>query len=362
MIKTGHLGKVELFALVTISGIADIFLTDPQQFAEHAGTAAWMTPIIAMLICMVIWAIIAPVLTDSNTNQPLKTGWLRVPILLLIIIFLVADAGIETRLFTETVVTTVLPQSPLSFVLIPFVLVTFYCAYKGVEGLSRISWIFFPVAIVGVISLLLLNWNWYRPYYLLPLWGRGIPDVLSYSLVTTGQFNNILLLVILSPLLQDSRDSKAVGYWSLIIIGFLYALVTLVFLMVFPYESALESPYPMYQLGRLARIGRFIQRLESGYVFIWISMALIKTAIDIWITSYLVAILCKMPVNRPLIPAIMLMVYVLAFFPKNFPETLSWYIHFVINWSWFAVIVLPAALLLWVRLRKPYRRRRASPR
>ncbi|GAX91940.1 GerAB/ArcD/ProY family transporter [Effusibacillus lacus] len=357
MIKTGHLGRFELFSLAVLAAVADIFLNYPQQLVLMGGPAGWMIPLISMGICLGIWAVIGPVLSKRGDGNLLslirgRSGrWAVGIVSVIVVILLMLDMATTMRVFVETVITTLLPRSPISFIAVPLLLVIVYFAYSGVEGLSRVAWFVTPWFLIGLTVLLLLNTNWMNPEYILPLWGTGIPGLLFSGGIVTGVFLNVLILVFLSPLLRNPKDSMKIGFWSIVAVGFIYSIVTLVFIMAFPTETSSKTAIPLYQLARLIYIGRFLQRLEAAFAFFWIAVALIKIAVSLWISTYLIAAAFRMPVNRPLVFPMGLVMYSLAFFPKSFPEALEANNFFRLHWGWTVVVGLPLVLLLWVRFR-----------
>lgn len=162
MIKTGYLGKFEVFALLVITMAADLFLSYPQQFVLHGASAGWMIPFISMIICLGIWRVVAPVFTEhvgenllSLTKRYLGQWGMRLVILLIVSLLLV-DTAITMRIFTENVVTTVLPRTPISIVAAPFLLVLLYYAYTGIEAISRVAWFLMPWLLLGIALLLAL--------------------------------------------------------------------------------------------------------------------------------------------------------------------------------------------------------------
>ncbi|WP_018132683.1 GerAB/ArcD/ProY family transporter [Effusibacillus pohliae] len=356
MVRTGHLGRFELFALVVIASVADIFLNYPQQLVLYGGSAGWMIPLVSMGFCLLVWSAVGPVLARRK-GQVVVPGRRRGAALaavlfgLVLPVVIVLNTASEMRLFIETAITTVLPRSPISFVAVPFLLTVVYYAYKGVEGLSRVSWLLTPWLLLGLAALLVLNANWMNPAYLLPIWGSGLPHLLYGGWIFTGLFVNILLLAILASRLRDPADSVKIGFWSTVAVGLIYSAVTLAFTLVFPPEAGAQVPFPLYQLGRLIYIGRFMQRLEAAFVLIWMAMALIKIAAGVWISTYLIALAFRMPVNRPLVFPVALIVYALAFFPRNLPETMALNTHYVLRWGWVVAIALPLVMLLWVGVR-----------
>lgn len=357
MIKTGHLGSRELFALLVIASTADVALYYPQSLMRFGGSAGWMIPLVSTVIWLVLWTLIQPALAGrrhgnlQSLSERRFGSWISGTLAAVIAVYLLVDSSTLTRTFAEALVTTVLPRSPISFLTIPFLLVVVYFAYTGIEGLTRVAWFLAPWMFLGLILLLVLDSNWLDLQYLFPLWGKGPREVLYSGGLFTSVFVNVLYLALLADRLRHRRDTVKIGYWSIVAVGFTYALVTLAFTLAFSNEGGVRSPFPLYQLGRLIYIGHFIQRLEAAFVFIWVSMTLIKVAAGLWVSSYLVASACKMPVNRPLVFPLAIIVYSMAFLPSSFTETVEINYRYIFKWGWLVVTLLPLAILMRSRTR-----------
>jgi spore germination protein KB len=351
MIRTGHVGKRELFALLTVFAGTDVFLSYPQQMVARGAQAAWMIPLISMLFALFFFALMGRIVRKYGQGSfyPQRGGrGIGVGLIAgsLFVSYFVLVTASEMRQFTETVVTTVLPKTPVGFVALPFLLVITYFAYMGIEGLTRVAFVTGPWLLLGLVLLLLTNLNWAHPAYLLPFWGNGLEETLVQGVHFSSMYSNILILSLLAPLLREKEDVFKVGTQSIVTVTCIYALVALVFVMVFTAEAAGKMPFPLYQFARLIYLGRFFQRLESAFVFIWVACAVIKMATGLWICSYLTANIWKMPAYRPLVLAFALIIFALSFLPKNFPETLRYDVTYLLDWGWIFVLVLPTWIVL----------------
>lgn len=357
MIKTGHLGRVELFSLVVIASVANVFLSYPQQLVLFGGPAGWVVPLVSCAVVLVVWWLIQPIFRrlDSMSSLQLMKRTMGTlgssAVLLITSIYLLLDGASTMRMFTETVITTVLPRSPISFVAVPFAIVIVYFAYMGPEALTRVAWFLFPLLMGGLLLLLVLNGNWMNNDYLLPLLGKGPLALLKGGGIVTGVFVNVPILLSLAAHLRKAPDAARIGFWSILVVGLTYSIVTLCLVMVFPPEAAMRAPFPLYQLGRLIYVGRFVQRLEAAFVFIWVAMAVIKISAHLWVSAYLLAEMCNMPVYRPLVFPMVMILYSLSFLTRSFPQTLDLYNRYLMSWAWVLVIAMPLLIVLWMRWR-----------
>lgn len=356
MIKTGHLGQVELFALVTTVAVADVFLSLPQILVRQAGSAAWQIPLLSMILCLAFWFLVNRVFANSKANGLLSFSrrhignWAVWLVSIPILVYMLLDSANLLRLFSETVITTTLPRSPISFIILPFLLVAAFYAYSGVEGLSRVAWLLAPGTALTVVLLLGLNLSWLQPEYLFPIWGTGPQKILGGAFVYSGVYMNFVFIAILAASLRDQKQAVKLGYWSILAVGVIYTTISLVFVLIFPPDTAIRSPFPMYQLARLINLGRFMQRLESVFFIIWVGMILLKLSFELWLICYLLANVTRMPVYRPLVIPFALIVYAASFLPRNLTDALELSVQ-LLRVSGIVMVGLPFLILLWSRFR-----------
>lgn len=357
VLNTGYLGRRELFSLVFAVPLANGFLTLPQQLVMHGGAAAWMIPLVSAAICGLVWAVCSPALTKRPGENLLTLaerhlGRIGAGIVVLVIcLYLFAETASTFRLFTETVITTVLPRSPISFIAVPFLLMVLFYAYSGIEGLTRVSHLFLLLFLVGLVALLGLNANWMDYDYMFPFWGHGPLHVASGGWLFSGAFLNVLMLAVFGSLLHNPRHAVGIGYWSTGATAAAYSLMVLSFVLIFPPEASMRAPFPLYQLGRLIYIGQFIQRLEAAFVFIWVALALIKVGFLVFFISYLIAWYSRMPIYRPVVFSVGTILYALAFVPGSWPEVNVWNASIVTKIGFAVVWGIPLAVLTLARFK-----------
>jgi spore germination protein KB len=328
-IRVGHLGKWEAIALLSIAGFTNAFLNAPTLLVESGLQAGWMIPIGSMVIMLAVFLLISRPLQRMLNRDFLAVSdakWARIVagiLAVVTILYLFLLAASEIRQITETTLGTVLSKSPLSFVATPLLLVIIYFAFSGVEAITRVAWLFLPIFLIGIGILLLGDYNWMHMEYLSPILGAGWGALGKQSLFYTCLFPNLLFLVIVIGALREKSDVTSTGIWSIIIVGFIYALVTLVYVSIFPYLLSIHLAFPLYQLARIISIGRFFERLESGFIFLWVACAVLKVSFTLWAATYLSARVFGMSVYRPLVFSTAIVIYSISFLPRSYPEVVS---------------------------------------
>lgn len=354
--KTQQTVKVpsrELTAMLIILVSTNAFLTYPRYISQSGYQAAWMEPILSAILTLILFYLVEWIMRTYFNNLDIveicKELFGRVPAaavgVLFATYFLCSTAAVM-REFTENVVSTVLPSTPILLVAGVFMLAVSYMAYAGLEGIARTAYIFLPVLIIGIVGLCLATVNWWKPTFLLPLWGNGIGQVLKGSFQYSSIFANVLLLTIIYPHAHDPTNMKKIGLYSIVVSTALLVILMLAYNMVFSPQETSRSSFALYQLARLIYMGPFFQRLESVFIFLWVTAASVRMAVTLWGAAYLFGKSFGWPTYRPGVPALAMLTLGIGMWVDNWIEVVNLDGTYLISWGWVIVFALPVVILL----------------
>ncbi|UOF92144.1 spore germination protein [Fodinisporobacter ferrooxydans] len=339
MIHEGHIGHREAIAVVSLYSVTKIFLSFPEEMVKLGGTASWQIPLLSGIWTAIFVFLIYRLYVRTEGASIFEVAYAYGGKFfgglssLIYTLFFLALGSLILREFTETVVATVLPGTPVSAVAIPFMLAILYIAYQGSEIFSRVGFIIAPIVFVGIAIIFLLNTNWMNPNYLLPIEGWGMSSVIYNSFFRTSMYGELFILVLLIPSFRKKQEFRKVCFWSLGISIVALTLTILCYLMIFSSEEASRLPFPMFQISRMIYLGRFLQRIESIFIFLWVSSAVIKVGVSLWGATFSFAEGIRVPLYKPLLFPMAILMYTLSFVPKNFPEAANWDISIFRLWG-----------------------------
>ncbi|MHB8170560.1 MAG: GerAB/ArcD/ProY family transporter [Thermincolia bacterium] len=358
-LRDGHIGYREAIALLTIVLTMHIFLSLPLNYVMEGKNAGWMIPLVDLLITLIA---LLPFLAflSAYPNQTLievaeESGGPATGLLVAIAIFIYSMFTniIVMRQFTETVIVSLLPTTPISIITLLFFAGMIYSCYQGLESLSRGAWLLMPFITIGSLGVLVLVLNKANPNHLFPFWGSGFSEIAKYGVIKSFLPVQLILLSMLNPHLRDRTKLPVIAISSLVIAGVLISLTVMIYIMVFTVPSAISSgPYPLYNLTRLIYYGRFVQRVESIFIFIWIFGMLVKSSFFFYLAAVSLARGLKLPVYRPLFFPLAILTFSLNFLIPSFPVAI-WLDDYVFrSYGWALALTLSALVWLLAKLKK----------
>lgn len=342
--------------LLLILLTAKIFTPEPRMLALQVGTSAWLVVLLSGLVAMAgYWGLL--VLLRRFPGRSLTEICLQVwgraggtVAALFQVAFFLWLSGLMLREFVEGFRIAVMPRTPPSAMVLMIMGAVLFAAVKGIENVARLASYIAPLlalltglTVVGVVHLM-------DPGQLLPLFGNGVSVTLLAAIPGTSLYSEIVLLGTLAQVLRPG-DVGAVGTRAMLLGTLAQTLLFAVLAAVFPHPAQSRLYFPMLDLTRMVEVSEFIQRVEALFVFLWFFVAAFKLTVLMVAAAKALCDAAHLTDPRPLLPAMVVFVYTLAFMPEN-QVTLVWADTLSIRtWGWTVSIGLPVATLALAALR-----------
>lgn len=172
------------------------------------------------------------------------------------------------REFGEFIAATIMPETPISALLLFLLLISAWSVRNGPDVIAR-SAEFLVFYFLLLMFPLLLTIPEMEPSALFPILERGIWPVIQASPGPASWFGESMLILILFPLIADKRKAPrsillAVAWSGILVSGINFLLVASL-----GYEVLTEQQFPFVTAARLISIGGFWERLDVIIVALW---------------------------------------------------------------------------------------------
>jgi len=361
--QTGKFGMAEAVVLLTMSSMASIFLAFPRALVETGMQAAWLSTLFGLVLALfqvyILYTLLKPYpqknIVDITAQSLGRVAGTAANILYAL--FFVLVAAIFTRTFSEALLISALPRTPISVVSTGYVAMGVLGAYIGLEAMARSARVTYPFVVGGIVLLLISLvpiWDYTR---LFPLLGAGPYKVFVEGGLLAGGISEILLsAVFVQSFHMPGMFGKITA--RAMIIGFFYlTLLEVVLLMSVTFISAQEFTLPFYSLSRLIHVGRYFQRVEAIFIIIWVYLGAIKVVLTLYAAAVIFAQTFKLPDHRPLIWSLALIIFTVSLLPPDLPTVVIFESVYTRDLAWLPTVVLPLIVLAADRFRN---RRKAN--
>ena len=98
-------------------------------------------------------------------------------------------------------------------------------------------------------------------------------------------------------------------------------------------------------------MGRFLQRIEVAFVFLWVISACIYLALSGYTATVIIKDMLKLPSHKPLLPAFAILGFTFALVPSDIPQATHVDFMIVKTYGGLILFVVPLILLLVDRVK-----------
>ncbi len=350
--KTIVFGKWEAIWLIANMISTKILLSFAHSLVETAGSAAWILSIYLLILANIGFYFISklfqrfPGKDIFDISLQIGGNWLKILVGIIILLTLVFLDIVYLREFSEEMKIIALTVSPLSYVMIFFVIAITVVCFLGLETLAKLYAISIPIlalsfAVVG--SMTIPQWDFSNA---LPVLGLGADKIFITGFLSISIYMELIFLFFLPPFLGSFKEFKSASYTAIIISGLALTVFSLSYVLLFPYPISLENMLPVYPSTRVIDFGRFIQRIEALFMLFWSFTGFLYTSTAAYFTVYTFTRTFNLPHLRPLILPIILLLYNITFLPRSLGETIYNLVTFLYESIWVVTFVMPVLLLI----------------
>lgn len=326
--EPGKMGIAEGTALVFLTTFTSVFLSIWSVVIGYAATTAWLIPLIGTICFIAMFAMLLFVmervpgdLYEVSERLLGKTG-ARLIMLYFITAFF-SDTVLLLRQFAENTLLTAIPDLDICLVTDWYALMAAIAVYTGIEPLARASFVILPFGIVGAFIIMLLLYNNFNIYNLSPWIGTSLPVICKTGVLSSSVYLNTFLLFILAPSFHNLRTIKAAALFGVGMSTLFRVISFFMYTGVFSVAVGREKVLPFFEMVRLIHLNRFIQRVETFFILLWVIFGIATIAINLYVVLYLLTRFCNLPSMRPLILPLVIIAAQLAILPSDIATTIE---------------------------------------
>jgi len=270
---------------------------------------------------------------------------------LLVLLFML-NASAIVREFVEVLKVYVLPLTSISILIGVFVIVVTVVSFLGLETIARYAKLSAYILLASFAIVLILASQKYETYRMFPIFGHGLAKTIPHGLARSSFYGEVLILAVVAGSLQGTKYVKKAGYLSLVLSGILVSSALLAFTLTFPYYTGAEITAPMYQLTAMIDYGRFLQRLEPIFLFIWFISSFVSVTAIFYTSASLYCKIFRIQDMRPIIFPFATILYTIAIMPGDITTVATGYIHRSREYGWTILYIPPLIALIMAIVKK----------
>lgn len=351
------IGLKEYFALVVLVIATAVSDDTPSIVIYHLKNAAWMQPLLSALIFALPLYLLVKVVQQhdtksfvdiimTNMGKHVGTG-----LLFLFWIIMSLRIIIDGAIYTDILESMFYPKTPTIIGFIVLFAVSGYLASKGIAHIASFAWIFLISIKLTFLFALLLAIRSGSHFFLFPLLGPGLGEVLKQSLLKSSIYLDFIFLAFLLPFLKSKKIFTKGSWLAFLFITFELTLAFMAFLMTFDYTTARLQNFPYHEILRYLHLG-FLTNMESFFFPFWVLAAFIRFGFYLYINLFLLGHLFRFKQPNYLLPSLITLFILVGLMPQIPSFSLFSYHEQFYNITTFVMLSFPVLLWCFTLLKK----------
>lgn len=323
MSKT-KLGTIEAILIIVSILTPLTVISAPKTFINELKSGALLNIIYVTILSVIISIIIYNLFKKFSGSDIIDVSnflggkFLKILIGFIFISYLVINAAITLRDFSESLTVVYYPYTNVKYIILMFVFAIGLVNHFGFNSSMRTTIIIFPALLVSIILLFVGNLDNFSFNRIFPILGEGISNTFLVGSSNIGAFGGIIYLFILPPILKEPKSFKKISIISAILSGIFIFMCIAVLQLMFSIFINLDEIMPLFTVSRYIEFGTFFQRFESVFLLIWTISFCCYLSITCKAANYLFNKIFNLKDASPLVPIFTLLVFVISLIPKNY--------------------------------------------
>ena len=303
--------NTEIVFLISNSIISKLFLVYPSVFSALGASASLLLAVVTSILGLP-FAMLLCRLCKKDVSVISKSKILSV----ILAILFICNQGYFARSVAESLKISILPKSPLIFILIIYVAGVIICSHTGLKAIIRAHSFVTPFTLALVVWLIVASVENMDFYNLFPIMGNG-NKMFWYLPLLLAYFADFVILFFVLPFASEKADIKKIVYPVYIISSLVLITVIGVYTLVIPPAASHNFFIPVYRVAQYINHQSFMARMESVFTIGWMLSFFLTSSTYLYITSMLTGRIFKANSYRPYMYFIAAVIFVISFMPEN---------------------------------------------
>ena len=324
------IGNIEAIALILTVMINHVILNLPKSIINSTSSGAIINVIFITLIAFGIIYLISQLLKNFpgldifDIAKFLGGKWLKIVIGILFVCYLIFTVGIILRSFSETLKIIFFPRTPVQVIMLLLLIAIVIVNKLGFRPIARCNLFFIPIILFSILFIFIANFGNYTIQRIFPLLGNGMVTTFLSGLSNLFAFGGISYLYFIPPYLKEQKDYSKIAFSAVGISAIFLLMSVTTLLLIFPLVTSSEEILPLYLASRFIEFGRFFQRLDAVFVFIWIISMASYLSIAFYFATSIFQKVANLQFSKWIIGLFASISFGLALLPENLKQISFW--------------------------------------
>lgn len=349
--------QVRILIILQMFNVGVLIL--PRICTQYVGRNGYILPILGIilgilyLLCIYSLTSIFPEYTFVEILESIMPKPIATIILLIFVLKILGDIGLELRMFGELISQIMLTKTPLAVIVLVMLLTVSYLAKSGIEALGRmgeilIYFIFIPLGIMLLIGLFNTDYREVMPFF-----QTNLKDVGFGTLAVSFMFVPLEFLLMINGMMIKPKKMLKTGIVSIIIVGILQAVIVLLAICKIGSAETQRQIWPgLILMQSINMSNSVVQKQEIIMMVVWVFSVFMYICSGLCIASIVGSRCCHFKRENIFVLPLIPIIYFIAMWPENLVDIYTYYLKYQYYFGIWFMVPIPLILSLIARIRR----------
>ncbi|WP_019912778.1 GerAB/ArcD/ProY family transporter [Paenibacillus sp. HW567] len=354
MLEKGRISIRQITVLMFIFLLGETIVVYPNMLTSIAKQDAWISSILGVSCgVLLVWVLLRlhhkyPSQNLIQIAQTVLGKWIGGMLSLWYLFYFYLSTGLYVRQIADFLVTQYFNNTPLSLIVILFIILLIWGVTAGIEPIARSAELLLPILLLASAFLVISLLPQSDTTQLKPLLeNRPLSILHAAVMVIANPYGQSIVFTMLLPMVNKQPHLSRDVLLAAIAGGTLLTVILLTSLLVIGPFLSEGTLYPTFFMAKKISIGDFLQRLEAFLATAWIITAFFKTVLSFYATILGTAQLFRLKNYRSLIRVAAMVIFGLTLIvAPDLEYYMSTFPPYGSLWDLTNGLVIPLLLLL----------------
>ena len=349
------IGTWEAVATLGCISLIPILLTLPTYDAESFGTATFAQTLYSSFITLLVIFVLLKLFKNFENMDVLDvvkygTGnFLYVLCGLILISYLFILCVLTFSEFTQNLQNVIFPDAPQEYVALFFGVAIIISLYLGIRGIFRTASLIAPLIAMGFLLMFIILFKYVDFTNFTPIFGNDVKRFWLEGLTRIGRFEGVFYFLLISPYVKSQKKVAYLSFLQTILL-----ILPTMFLLIgtLPYPTIIENYFPIFELTRLISLGRFIQRVDSAFILLWILATFVYLSLTMHFLILYIQKIFRLKYSSRLIPLLTMGIIAVSTIFVNYEITIKIRNFIFVYITPYILCILPTIFLIIARIKR----------
>lgn len=255
--------------------------------------------------------------------------------------------GYTSRIFADIIKAYLLETTPTEIIIITMLVAISYIARSPIEVIARIAVMIYPIIIMFIIFLIIINIPNMDITNIYPMFQAGyrtIPKGIIAALFSYSGYEFILLAL---PYAEDNKKTLRYSLNGIMIVIAIYLIVFIISLSQYGIHQLKREIWPTIAIVKEVDLpGYFLENLDGIVIAVWVMVVYGTMGPFLHAAGTILSYVFQTKVHDIFILPLLPIIYLIAMLPRNLVQT-EQYLGKIVNYlSIVAIIIIPVIMFV----------------